>query len=291
MRTTPTKRSESILPLAMLVITAGAQAAGKPDLVKPQMLANVSAIKPGQTFTVGVLLRVEPKWHVYWQNPGDSGRATTVKLQAPEGFKVKSVQYPVPLKFNQPGDVVGYGYEEELLLTVDVTAPANAKAGQTVKFDADVAWLCCKDVCIPGKAKLSLELPVAAESKPANEKVFADWAERFPRGQHPAVLDGSWQVDSKSGSFSQLLKWPDTPPKKVELYPGRDDAIEVQSATATSKGEMTLLQVQARLLPGQTPEADTLPGVVVYTDGKGVRRGINVSIPTGALKPASTKSN
>ena len=44
-------------------------------LVKAELLADVSSVKPGEPFTVGVLLKMKPHWHVYWKNPGDSRHA------------------------------------------------------------------------------------------------------------------------------------------------------------------------------------------------------------------------
>src|SRR5215207_6748481 len=99
---------------ALLFVRAGARAEpNKEDLVKGELLADVTAVKPGGTFNVGVLLRIERGWHVYWTNPGDSGLPTKVKLHVPEGFKVGEVRMPVPVKFDQPGGVLGYGYERE----------------------------------------------------------------------------------------------------------------------------------------------------------------------------------
>ena len=44
---------------------------------------------------VGVLLEVEPGWHVYWMNPGDSGAPTTVSLTLPPGFTAGPVRFPL----------------------------------------------------------------------------------------------------------------------------------------------------------------------------------------------------
>src|SRR5687768_8264465 len=96
-----------LMAFAMLAArpAAGAEPAG-PQIVKAELLADTSAVKPGSTFRVGVRLTLEPGWHVYWINPGDSGVATKVKIDAPEGFKVGDVCYPVPTKFDQPGQAI-----------------------------------------------------------------------------------------------------------------------------------------------------------------------------------------
>src|SRR6185369_2276394 len=88
MKRTPGRLSGTLyVALVMLVAASAARAAGPAkDLVKPQLLADVAAVQPGSTFTVGVLLDLAPGWHVYWTNPGDSGLAPTVKFKLPDGF-------------------------------------------------------------------------------------------------------------------------------------------------------------------------------------------------------------
>src|SRR2546423_1835502 len=86
------------------------------DLVKAELLADTDAIVPGKAFAVGVVFTIAPGWHVYWKNPGDSGLATRVEIVTPPGFSVSQVEYPVPTKFVQPGDLVAYGYADKLMM-------------------------------------------------------------------------------------------------------------------------------------------------------------------------------
>jgi DsbC/DsbD-like thiol-disulfide interchange protein len=280
------------LVVALLFAPAAASAQPKADVVKAELLADVAAVKAGEAFTAGVRLTIEPGWHVYWLNPGDSGAPTHVKLKAPPGFKVGPLQFPVPVRFNQPGDVLGYGYEDEVLLTVRVTPPADLKGAADVALTADVTWLCCKDACIPGKAKLSLKLPAAAgEAEPANREVFDEWAARFPRADDPAVESAEWDAaGAADGLLTHTVKWKSDAPAEVELFPGRTDAVEFTKVEATTADGRTRTTVHARLRPGPPPEGDTLKSVLVYTDAAGQRRGIPVEIPLANL-PAAADAN
>src|SRR5205814_10225203 len=122
------------------------------------LLADVDSVKAGKPFTLGVLLKIKPGWHVYWKNPGDSGLPTRVTWTMPEGFTAGELRFPIPTRFDQPGDIIGYGYHDELHLTATVTPPKNLDAGKPLTFGADVAWLVCEKVCLPGKASVSVEL-------------------------------------------------------------------------------------------------------------------------------------
>src|SRR5688572_13028152 len=147
------------------------------DLVKAELLADVASVKPGEEFTLGVLLKIKPKWHIYWKYPGDAGLPTTVKWKLPDasaGAPQPELRFPLPVRFDQPGDVVGYGYKDEVLLTARVKAP-EGPAGSTKEFAADVSWLVCEDICIPGKATVTLSIPVADKTMPANQELFQKW--------------------------------------------------------------------------------------------------------------------
>src|SRR5689334_14231321 len=93
------------------------------DLVSTQMLADVSAISPGTPFTVGVKLTMVPEWHVYWINCGDTGIPTRITLKLPEGFTASEVQFPIPHKFDVPGGMIAYGYDDEVMFLATITPP------------------------------------------------------------------------------------------------------------------------------------------------------------------------
>ena len=60
---------------------------------------------------VGLLLRMAPGWHTYWKFSGDAGSPTEMKWKLPPGWKVGDIQWPIPLKTTDPGDIETYGYE------------------------------------------------------------------------------------------------------------------------------------------------------------------------------------
>src|SRR5437763_480693 len=78
--------------------------------------------------TVGLRLRMAPGWHTYWKNPGDSGLPTRSHWTLPEGWKAGEMQLPYP--HHLPiGPLMNYGYEDEVVLLVEVTPKAGAANG------------------------------------------------------------------------------------------------------------------------------------------------------------------
>ncbi|PYJ47800.1 MAG: hypothetical protein DME85_03390 [Verrucomicrobia bacterium] len=137
------------------------------QLVKAELLADTNAVVPGKTFTVGLLLRMAPRWHTYWKFSGDAGLPTELNWKLPPGSKVSEIQWPIPLKTIDPGDIQTYGYENEVLLIQEIRPPSKID-NPSVKLSADASWLVCEKICIPGSATLQLELPVSTTSQPAN---------------------------------------------------------------------------------------------------------------------------
>src|SRR5437870_8062473 len=98
------------------------------ELVKAELLADTKAIVPGKPFTVGLLLKMVPGWHTYWKFPGDAGIPTEIKWKLPPEWKVGEIQWPIPLKLSEPGDILIYGYHDEVLLMQEIKPPATVNS-------------------------------------------------------------------------------------------------------------------------------------------------------------------
>ena len=150
------------------------------ELVKASLVANSSAIVPGKPFSVGLLLRMAPGWHTYWKYSGDAGLPTEIKWNLPPGWKVGEIQWPIPLKTIDPGDILTYGYQDEVLLIQEITPPAKIDDA-SIKLSAQADWLVCEKICIPGSANLALELPTSTSAEPKNTDLFARYRRLLPQ--------------------------------------------------------------------------------------------------------------
>src|SRR5215210_5687367 len=92
-----------LLLVAAFAAPATAQIHQGQELVKAELIADTNAVVPGKPFTAGLLLRMVPGWHTYWQNSGDSGMPTRIEWQLPPGFKAGEIQWPLPEKTIEEG--------------------------------------------------------------------------------------------------------------------------------------------------------------------------------------------
>ena len=128
------------------------------DHVLSELVADQQAVRPGQPLRIGLKLIHDAGWHTYWRNPGDSGLPTLFEPTGPDGTRFGPIVWPMPERL-AIGPLANYGYEGEVLLARTVEVPADI-AGP-VRFEVHAQWLVCREVCIPGEARLGLELPLA----------------------------------------------------------------------------------------------------------------------------------
>src|SRR5262245_54587463 len=150
--------------LAALLIAVPALAAPvRTPHVEAELVAERTALAPGEPLTVALRLKMIPEWHTYWRNPGDSGEPTRLEWRLPPGFEVSDIHWPYPRRL-PAGPLANYGYEGEVLLLSRIVPPRELAPGTSVTLAAKAAWLVCsREHCIPEEGEVSLTLPVAAE--------------------------------------------------------------------------------------------------------------------------------
>jgi thiol:disulfide interchange protein len=136
---------------------------GGPGPIKAQhltaeLVSVAPSIAPGGTLQVGLVLTLEEHWHVYWINAGDSGDPPKITWTLPANLTAGPMQFPIPSRLPL-GPLMDFGYEDSVAFPVKLTAASSLKPGP-VHLDAKVSWLVCREVCIPGRANLGINLNV-----------------------------------------------------------------------------------------------------------------------------------
>ncbi len=261
--------STSLLKTAALLLLFLSLGAGaKPvrtDYVEAELIARTSAAEPGGKLLLGLRLKMDPHWHTYWQNPGDSGMPTTIQWKLPAGFKAGPIQWPLPQRLPIP-PLMNYGYEGEIVLPVEITLPSDATlslVGHSARLAARADWLVCKDVCLPGGADLELTLPVV-NGNPAPD---AKWAALFEKALATLPLRALQGVKASTadGAISLLLPGVKAPAlKDVYLFPTIEGLVEpaaMQTARDTPDGLALTLAVSNQLVASEARIAGIVTGI------------------------------
>lgn len=170
--------------------------------VKAQLVAGVDALVPGQTVRLGLLLTQDEGWHTYYKEPGDAGMPTSIKWQLPPGFSAGEIIWQKPERFEETG-LITYGYKKRAFLATDIQVPSDLKPGSSVTIKGTAKWLMCREACVPGKAELSLTLPVKASAAPSADAQINDLFKNLGEGYSgdlKSLGQGGSEVNSNSNS-------------------------------------------------------------------------------------------
>ena len=256
--------------------------------VEVELIGQHESVQPGQSFVVGLRLSMDKHWHTYWINPGDAGLATKIQWTLPDGFQAGPIQWPHPDRF-MLGPFVSFGYEDEVLLPVQIQAPKTIGA-ERVQLSADVQWLACENSCIQGAAQLKLELPVSEIAPKINKQwamLFATTQTKLPRqlptGQIRAFMDG--QTIGLSVGELDLSKSEDP---QLYFYPATSDTTDYAALQPWDRqGSSVIL----RLTPSKQLDhpLKQLKGVlVIKSEDRTEALSIDVEVEKGAAVAATT---
>lgn len=241
--------------------------------VEVELVSAQSAIVPGQTLQLGVRFKMDPKWHLYWRNPGETGLAPELKWKLPAGWKTPEIQWPLPERIVLD-DMVQFLYDHELLLITTVDVPAGFAATEPVQLEVVAEWLACEQSCIPGKATLQLTLPVSAT---------ATATEVAP------VFEATRRQLPQNGSDLKIQAWRQSPQSALLDYSGQaGDSVDFYPYSQTSE-----LILRPKWQPGmglEVPlkaEEKSLQGVLLVSNS-GQTNGFSIDLP---LKDETPKAS
>jgi DsbC/DsbD-like thiol-disulfide interchange protein len=105
---------------------------------------------------MGLHFKLAPEWHVYWKNSGDAGFPPVVVFQ---NLGETELLWPAPERFELPGDLVAFGYADEVVYPVRAKVDAQS---DRLRLVADVDYLVCKVDCVPYRYTLTLDQPLGS---------------------------------------------------------------------------------------------------------------------------------
>lgn len=209
---------------------------------------------------VNVVLKTNPGWHTYWQNPGDSGLPPSVKWSLPEGWTTGPLTFPAPEAFVTPSEVT-FGFSDSLWFYQDITPSGD----QTVQMlTGSLRWLVCKEECVPGRFLFSLPLPPPAERTFSPDPAFP--------GSLP-LLNGVW-TQTESG-IQIRIPAEELPVKDLQVFPEKAGLFQSHAGVAETTGNQAVWNFQP--FSPVNPLPDSLFMVVVWKDTDS-RRGRRVLI-------------
>ena len=204
--------------------------------VTAQLVAETAGAAPGSTLYAAVILTAEKGWHTYWRNPGDAGEATKITWTLPAGWRAGDIVWPAPKRL-PVGPIMNYGYEGRVVLAAPIEVPATARPGDRVTLTANVDYLVCAEVCVPGSAKTSLAVPVAAGAPPMDPTWGPVIEKDLTAAPKPAGLTATFQHAGSRLTLAAVgAPLAGLSPSEVYFYPYDDTLIDQAKPQAVERG-------------------------------------------------------
>ena len=258
-------RSARRLALALIAVvttllTSPAAGQGPPERARAEMLADTTAITPGGTFTLAIRFTIDDGWHMYAPCQNDTGIAPIIDLKVPAGFEVGAPQWPVPTRYvSGNGQLLDHIYEDEFVILVPMRAPEELPPDGGIEFAADMEWLVCKEVCVPGWGEAKTSVPVGRAAEPANKALFNEARKLVPRD---LPQDDQWRaggvpmhLDFEAGEL--VLRT--VPGRRVVFHPFEKSARPADRFEGVVADDGTL---RIRFADPENPEQRVVRGVV-----------------------------
>ena len=243
-----------------------------------RLILAAETARPGDTVLAGVQLRMEPRWHTYWRNPGASGMATKIEWHLPPGVTAGATQWPVPEKLPDE-DLTTYIYTNEVILLVPLKLAADLRPGP-LDLNADISWLECDVQCVPGAANVKATLNLGAETKPSGDTALLQtWQKKLPQSGDALSAHAWWEKPAAGTTRSLELEWnPAASAAGADFFPDGSEDFEVQPATSKIPAEAGKIRLRKEVKKFSGAWPQHLSGLLIEQSGQ-VRSAYEVSFP------------
>ena len=263
----------------------------------------------GGELILGLHFRLAPGWHAYWKNSGDAGFPPTVTFQPAEVLGKPELLWPTPHRFDLPGGLVAFGYEDEVVYPVqatlwpdalpapEVTAEGRISGAAPFFIKADLDYLVCKIDCVPYRYTLTLEQPLGDRpiADPETAPLLQSWLDRVPKtlGETPGLEVSTLLKPGRAGG-SELeisLLGVKAQPGRTELFLEANESLEAgrPRMKALEDGVIFHVPMQPReagkRLPGKVDVAWTASNLTRAGESLNLEDRREVEVPTAAAAP------
>jgi thiol:disulfide interchange protein DsbD len=181
-----------------------------------------SAVTPGSKVNVGIQIVTDSGWHIYWQNPGDSGEPPRIQWQLPVGVTAGDLEWPRPMRLTTTAGT-DFGYEGTTVLITSLQVPTTMQPG-TITVGGDLRWLVCHDICLPQNTHLAAPLRISSATRiyDSAHQSLQSAAQRLP-----IPLPASYRPEAASSRDGfQLTLASREPITQAEFFPNEEAQID-----------------------------------------------------------------
>lgn len=270
------RRSQPVILLLCALSGVFPQSA-KPRHARISLISEQSSLIGGKPNWIGICFDLDPGWHIYWTNPGDSGEPPKVTWQLPASVNAGDLEFPAPQRI-QDHSLMDYGYQGTVVLLSKLMVAPDA-ATKRVEIGADVRYLVCREVCVPEKTHISRIFPARTVLSTCNSQIAdaqKNLPQPLPRGVSISATSSpdefTLTVSSKTPNFGRV----------TDFIPADEQVIEngAQPAISSGKDENVIKLKKSEQLNHPVTQ---LRGLLITAN-----KAYNVVVPVTSGRPHTT---
>ena len=273
--------------LTLLLIPSFASAQDLDKYTQVRLITENTVINPGDEITIATEIKLEPDWHVYWQNPGDSGLPVRIEWDAPDGFELGEISWPTPDKISL--DILAnYGYYDEAILLQTLKIPSNLPEGK-ITLTATIDMLICNEICIPESVTASFDF------NDGNQNIDNSAYIANAKSKTPETIDGEFEYFEDDNMLNLSLKLENdnilsaAAEQKLEFFPF-DWGVINHLANPEVKISGHEIIITHKRGDEDLSEIKQIEGLLVITGAKGQNKGYAITANTNPQKTTPTQN-
>lgn len=244
--------------------------------VVASLVSSNDSAAPGETIDLALRTILDPGWHTYWRNPGDSGEPVQLDWQLPQGWETGEITWPLPMTL-PTGPIINYGFEGAPLFPVSVTVPETAEPGEIQTLTLDFYYLVCADICIPENGSASIDMPIGESVKDDRWNVLIQDA--INTSPKPAPFSAAIRQEGEEAVLT-LADLPEGDFSESYFFPFDQGIVAHSEPQTVAKGENGIEIRVASEYGWDNGLPDQISGVLSYQQN-GVRKGSEINVTVG----------
>lgn len=214
-----TKRlSSKIIALAAVCLAAGGATIARAQDASDWDEQNHTAVRliagaklagsEAKVVRAGIEIKLDPGWHTYWRDPGDSGMPPKIDFAGSDNVKSVTVLWPAPERFPDGAGGTSIGYLDRVILPLHVT-PQNA--GKPSSLQLKLGYDICYNMCVPVESELQLLLNGDGAEEAAIEKAEIRVPRQAALGEGDLKAGATKDVGARSLAIVSVHREPGSP--------------------------------------------------------------------------------
>ncbi|MEE9380845.1 MAG: protein-disulfide reductase DsbD domain-containing protein, partial [Hyphomonadaceae bacterium] len=246
-----------------------------------ELVADRVETQAGTEFYAGLKLELDENWHVYWRNAGDAGIPPMIIFSANTDVATAPFEWPAPhLLPVVEGQIMDYGYEDQVVLPFKVTVPDAVTGMITLEGVAD--FLICEDICIPEHADVRLDITVSDRMIPdiINGELIGE-----AMAEVPLAFEGEVALTRSAASWTLSLATPELADTNADLrfYPYTHSIIHAAAQPLRTGASGACLTLTPDINGDPAEALAPIEGIIIAEAGNGERQAWAISAEDGAV--------